>query len=94
MNNETKGLIAVNPAVGHLYRAVKDLSSRERTALNNELRQDFNQQETAVSPESIASQTRILQQINLMTPYELALVLEVIASKFRSAGTDAEKDDF
>jgi hypothetical protein len=93
MNNETEGLTPANPAVGNLYRAANNLSTHERTAPNNELIQDSDQQETTVFSENISAQARILQQINLMPLDQLALVLDAIAARLRSEGAATKEDD-
>jgi phosphotransacetylase len=93
MDNETKRLTAVNLTVEHLYRAAKQLSISEKAALVDKLTHGCDEQETTVSVENISALTKTLHQINFMTQGEMALVLDVIASKLRSAEADTKEDD-
>jgi hypothetical protein len=91
MNNETEGLLSVNPAVEHLYIAAKALSVREREALIHKLMYGSNAQEPTGSFEGISAQVRILQQVSSMPPNDMALVLEAIAARLRSANVGKDE---
>jgi hypothetical protein len=91
MNNETEGLLSVNLAVESLYRVAQNLSVSEKEALIHKLMYGSNTQETTERFENISAQIRILQQVSSMAPNDMALVLEAIAARLRSA--DIGKDE-
>jgi hypothetical protein len=93
MDNGTEGLIPANLGVDHLYRAAKHLSVGERAALVDKLMYGCDEQKHTMSFESMAAQPKLIQQINLMTPAEMALVLDAIASKLRNPGANTTQDD-
>jgi hypothetical protein len=91
INNEAEGFIVINPEVAQIYKAAQALPSRDQAVLLLTLMQS--QQGNPVNLGNSAAQAKTIYQINSMTPAEMALVLDAIASTLRSGGANAKQDN-